>query len=96
MCNIRTQVKLLTSCKICSDTDTFIHFSLSHRILFKICFNTTLLYTKYFPSGVFPSGIPIKILCSLMFLPIRATRPAQLILLELFNILGGNLRQRPA
>jgi hypothetical protein len=51
-------------------------FTLSHLILFKICFNTTLPYTEYFPSGPFPSGIPIKILYSLMFLPIRATRPA--------------------
>jgi hypothetical protein len=34
------------------------------------------------PSGLFPSGFPIKILYAFLFSPIRATWPSHLILLD--------------
>lgn len=44
---------------------------------------------KCFPSDLFPSRSPIKILRSLLFFPIRATRVANLTLLEVINTVGG-------
>ena len=38
-----------------------------------------------FPSGFFPSGYPIKTLCTPPLSPIHATYPVQLVLLDLIN-----------
>ena len=51
--------------------------------------HTTLISSSHLclglPSGILPSGFPIKILYTLLFSPTRATRAAHLILLDLIT-----------
>jgi hypothetical protein len=53
-----------------------------HPILRSILILSTLLRLGL-PSGLFPSGFPINVLHTFLFLHIRATCPAHLILLDL-------------
>jgi hypothetical protein len=55
--------------------------------LFKIQFILFIHLGLVLPSGLFPSGFPISILYVFLFYPIRATRPAHLILLDLIILI---------
>jgi len=60
----------------------------------KIHLNIILPFPLGLPSGLFPSGFPTKILYTPLFSPIRATCPANLILLDFIirRILGEDYR----
>jgi hypothetical protein len=62
--------------------------------LLKIHLNIILHLCLGLPSGIFPAGLPIKSLYKPLPFPIRATRPAHLILLDFITrtIVGEEYR----